>query len=122
MQLSSLDFREIKYVVNDAKERECRVLDFKQIIRLLWSEVRLEGQVGHPYNGVHGGPDFVAHVSKEVGLGPGCFLGYLHGLTHFFVGFFSGGNVGYKCEGPSRCSSIVRKRGGIEQAGDVHSI
>ena len=65
-----LDLREVEHVVDEPEERLRRVLEGEQVLPLLGGEGRVEQQLGHPDDGVHRGPDLVAHVGEEVALGP----------------------------------------------------
>jgi hypothetical protein len=65
-----LDLREVEHVVDEPQQRLRRVLEGEHVLPLLGGQGRVEQQLGHPDDGVHRGPDLVAHVGEEVALGP----------------------------------------------------
>src|SRR3954453_18968615 len=67
---TSLDFRHIEDVVDDAQQRLGRRLHQEQRLALLRGEAGVEQQRGHAHDAVHRRPDLVAHVGEELALRP----------------------------------------------------
>ena len=60
-----------------------RRFDHPQILALLGGQGRVEGQVGHAEDAVHGRADLVAHVRQEFALGAVGSLGRVPGRGQF---------------------------------------
>ena len=84
-QLARLDAREIQDVVDDPHQVLTRLLDLGHIVVLAWREARLERQVRHADDGVHGRADLVAHVGQEIGLERGGLLGQFLGAAQILL-------------------------------------
>jgi hypothetical protein len=97
-QLTGLDFREVKDVVEDGEEGLGRGLDQTQVLALFGGEVRLQGELGHAEDAVHGRADFVAHIRQELALGLARRLRCLLGPLQFLFGVLPGGDVGVHAE------------------------
>jgi len=68
-------------------------MDLLDVVALLAVEVRLQGQVGHADDRVHGCPNLVAHVGQEVALDLGRLLGRLLGAQVLLLHTLSLGDV-----------------------------
>ena len=68
-QLAFLDLRKIKNIVDDAEQMPAGDLDLPDIVALAGRQLGLQGQVGHPDDGIHRGADLVAHVGQEIRFG-----------------------------------------------------
>src|SRR5580693_6337838 len=64
-----------------------------QVVALSWCQLRLQSEMRHPENGVHGRAYLMAHVGEEVGLHFGGFLGQLFSLPQRPLGLFAFGDV-----------------------------
>ncbi len=69
LEPAGLDLREVEDVVDDRQERLARRVDGLGVVALLGVERRVEQQPAHPDDGVHRGPDLVAHRGQERALG-----------------------------------------------------
>ncbi len=67
-QPPGLDLREIQNVVDDRQKGAARGLYEIKVLALLRRQSRLQGELGHPDDGIHRGPDFVAHVGQKLRL------------------------------------------------------
>ncbi len=63
---------------------------FRQIVRLLGSQLSLKRQVGHSNHRIHRCPDLVTHVGQKIRFRFGGFLSYLLGAAHLLFGELSG--------------------------------
>ncbi len=79
VELPGLDLGEVEDIVDDPQKDPGRVPDLVQVIPLTAGQVGLEGEVGEPHDGIHGGPDFVAHVGQKLAFGPSRRFGRLTG-------------------------------------------
>ena len=70
LQLAGLDLGEVEQVVDDAQQAIGRRLDRLQALPLVLVQGRVEHELGHAEDGVHGGADLVADVGQELVLGP----------------------------------------------------
>ena len=70
LELAGLDLGEVEQVVDDAQQVVGGGLDRFQALPLVLGQGRVEGQLGHAEDGVHGGADLVADVGQELVLGP----------------------------------------------------
>ena len=71
LHLSFLYLGEIKDIVNYGEQGLGRFPGLVQVCSLLLGEPGFQGQIQHAENGIHGGPDLMAHVGQEVRLGLG---------------------------------------------------
>ena len=88
IELAGFDFGEVQNVIDNSEQRIGPVLDFLHVVFLLGGQIRLEGQIGHANDCVHGGPDFVAHVGQEIAFSFICIIGGLFGFHQFRGAFF----------------------------------
>ncbi len=79
-----LDLGEVEDVVDDGEKRLARAAYRLHVAHLLLGETGAEEELGHAEHPVHRGPDLVAHLGQEVGLGAACRLGRLHGVADAF--------------------------------------
>ena len=70
LQFAGLDLGEVEQVVDDAEQVVGGRLDRTQALPLVIGQPRVEDQLGHAEDGVHGGADLVADVGQELVLGP----------------------------------------------------
>ena len=70
LELAGLDLGEVEQVVDHLQQGLRRGLDDRQVLALLARQRRVEGELGHAEDGVHGGADLVADVGQELILGP----------------------------------------------------
>ena len=77
LDLAGLDLGEVEDVVDDRQERLGGGVDGLREVALLVVERRVEEQAAHADDGVHRGPDLVAHGGQEGALG---LVGLLGGL------------------------------------------
>ena len=70
LQLAGLDLGEVEDVVDDGQQGLGRRLDHVQVLPLVLGQRRVEDQVGHAEDAVHGRADLMAHVGQELALGP----------------------------------------------------
>ena len=70
LELAGLDLGEVEQVVDDAQQVVGGRLDRPQALPLVLGQRRVEDQLGHAEDGVHGGADLVADVGQELVLGP----------------------------------------------------
>ena len=82
LQLTCLDLGKIQDVIDDPQKRVCRALYFRQIVRLLGSQLSLQRQVGHSNHRIHGSPDLVTHVGQKIRFRFGGFLSNLLCTPH----------------------------------------
>jgi len=68
VELAGLDLGEVEQVVDDAQQAIGRRLDRLQALPLALVQGRVEHQLGHAEDGVHGGADLVADVGQELRL------------------------------------------------------
>ncbi len=68
IELARFDLGEIEDVVDDAQQGAGRTVDPLEIVTLAVVQVRVQNQVRHADDGVHGGADLVAHVGQEGAL------------------------------------------------------
>ena len=68
-------------------------LDRCQVLPLVLGEGRLQGQLGHAEDGIHGGSDLVADVGEELVLGSVRRFSGLFGEAQFFLGPLLAGHV-----------------------------
>ena len=94
-QLVRLDFREIENIVDDAEQRGPRAVDFGDIVALLGRQIGFQAKMRQADDGIHGGPDFMAHIGQEHALGLGRRLGLFPGGLHL-GGFGADFGVGLK--------------------------
>ena len=85
-ELAGLDLGEIEDVVDEAKQGVGRRLHHAEVFALLGVERRVEGQLGHADDAVHGRADLVAHVGQELAFTAAGGLGDLLGLMQVGVG------------------------------------
>jgi hypothetical protein len=85
MELAGLDPGKIQNAVDHAHQVLPRLLNFAHVVVLARIEPRLERQVRHADDGVHGRADFVAHVGQKVGLERGGFLRHFLGAAQFLL-------------------------------------
>ena len=69
LELAGLHLGEVEQVVDDAEQRVGRGPDNLEILALIGVEIRLQGQLRHAEDGVHGGTDLMADVGQELALG-----------------------------------------------------
>ena len=81
LELAGLDLGEVEQVVDHLQQGIGRGLDDRQVLALLVGQGRVEGELGHAEDGVHGGADLVADVGQELVLGPAGRLRRLLGLA-----------------------------------------
>ena len=93
LQLAGLDLGEVEQVVDDAEQAVGRRLDRLQALPLVLGQRRVEDQLGHAEDGVHGGADLVADVGQELVLGPVGRLRRLLGLPQLLLGLLPVGDV-----------------------------
>ena len=93
LQLAGLDLGEVEQVVDDAEQVVGRGLDRLEALPLVLGQRRVEGQLGHAEDGVHGGADLVADVGQELVLGPVRRLRRLLGLPQLLLGPLPLGDV-----------------------------
>ena len=93
LELAGLDLGEVEHVVDDAEQGVGRRLDRLQVLPLVVGQGRVEGQLGHAEDGVHGGADLVADVGQELALGPVGRLRRLLGLAQLLLGPLALGDV-----------------------------
>ena len=101
-QLAGLDFGKIQDVVDHAQQVLPCLLDLADVVMLARAEARLERQVRHPDDGVHGRADLVAHVGQEVGFERCGFFRKLLGAAQFLLGQLPVGNVHKRTDGAAR--------------------
>ncbi len=77
LELPRLDLREVEDVVDHAEERGPRGVDLRDVVALPRRELRLQREPRHPDDRVHRRADLVAHVGEEVALGDVRGLGSL---------------------------------------------
>ena len=70
LELAGLDLGEVEQVVDHAEQVVGGRLDRLEVLPLVLGQGRVEGQLGHAEDGVHGGADLVADVGQELVLGP----------------------------------------------------
>ena len=112
LQLAGLDLGEVEQVVDDAEQVVGRGLDRLQALPLVLGQRRVEGQLGHAEDGVHGGADLVADVGQELVLGPVGRLRRLLGLPQLLLGPLAVGDVRCspeRCESPLACPGMGRR-------------
>src|SRR6266702_146189 len=63
-----LDLREIQDVVDDRQEGCAGDPHELEVLALLRGQSRLQGELGHPDDGVHRRADFVAHIGQKLRL------------------------------------------------------
>ena len=78
-------FGKIQDVVDDVEQGFSAALDLLDVLHHLRFRRPLQGEVRHPNDGVHRGPDFVAHVGQEQTLGRVGLVGFAAKLLHFMV-------------------------------------
>ena len=81
-QFVRLDFREVENIVDDAEQRGARTMDFGDIVALLGRQFSFQAEMRQANDGIHGRPDFMAHVGQEHALGLGRRLGFFPGGLH----------------------------------------
>ena len=112
LQLAGLDLGEVEQVVDDAQQVVGRRLDRLQALPLVLGQRRVEDQLGHAEDGVHGGADLVADVGQELVLGPVGRLRRLLGPPQLLLGPLAIGDVdGAPDEAGRRAWSIRQGRG-----------
>src|SRR5271157_1872494 len=67
---AGLDLGEVEDVVDDPQEQIRRGPGPLQVMPLLRLEFRVQGQIEHAEDAVHGGADLVAHAGQKLALGP----------------------------------------------------
>ena len=82
VQLAGLDLGEIEQVVDYAEQIVGGGFGRRQALPLILGQRRVQGQLGHAEDGVHGGADLVAHVRQELVLGPAGRLRHILGVSH----------------------------------------
>ena len=88
-----IDLGEIQDVIDHGQEGTSGLLNHVQVLSLLTRKGRVEGQIRHANDPIHGSPDLMAHHSQELTLGSaGSFGGFL-GLPHFLLCLLAAGNV-----------------------------
>ena len=83
LEFSGLHFGEIEYVVDDIQQGVAAGFDNFALFRV---QISLEQEAGHGDDTVHRGPDFVAHICKELRLGACCGLGGIASGLEFTIG------------------------------------
>ena len=89
------DFGHIQDVVDYPQKVVGRVFDLGKAVVFFFDVPRSLGDGGHPDDGVHGGPHFVAHVGQEFAFGPGTGQGFFPGMdkaADHFVPLHGGGH------------------------------
>ena len=86
LELAGLDLGEVEQVVDEAEQVVGRGLDRLEALPLVLGQRRVEDQLGHAEDGVHGGADLVADVGQELVLGPVRRLRRLLGLPQRLLG------------------------------------
>ena len=86
LELAGLDLGEVEQVVDHLQQGVGRGLDDRQVLPLLGGQRRVEGELGHAEDGVHGGADLVADVGQELVLGPARRLRRLLGPPQHLLG------------------------------------
>ncbi len=79
VQLAGLDLGIIEDVVDDPEQDPGRCSDLVEIVMLLGGQIGSQRQIRESHDGVHRGPDLMAHVRQELALGMGRGLGLLLG-------------------------------------------
>src|SRR5437667_8509680 len=74
VDFSSLDFGEIKNVVDDSKQRLGRLVNESQVIALFMTKLRLQCEFSHSNNAIHRRPNLVTHVGQELTFCAGCIV------------------------------------------------
>ena len=92
------DFGEIKDVVDYAEQKTGGLADFFQISALFFRQVRLQAQVRHADDRVHGGAYLMAHVRQKIAFGFGGRVGGHHGLDEFVLHELAVGDVLHRGE------------------------
>ena len=115
LQLAGRDLREVEQVVDDAEQVVGRRLDRLQALPLVVGQRRVEDQLGHAEDGVHGRANLVADVGQELVLGPVRRLRRLLGLARLLLQPFAFGDV---LEDRDGVSGIAR-RVALERDGHV---
>ena len=93
-----------------------RRLDRLQALPLVVGQRRVEGQLGHAEDGVHGGADLVADVGQELVLGPVGRLRRLLGLAQLLLGpLASVMSTGADHEDAGRLPGLRHGRARVEQ-------
>ena len=69
VELARLDLREVQAVIEQTQQHVGRLAHNAQGVALLLVERRVEHEVQHADDAVHGGADLVAHVGEELALG-----------------------------------------------------
>ena len=93
LELAGLDLGEVEQVVDDGQQGVGRGLDNLEVLPLLGVEVRVQGQLRHAEDRVHGGADLVADVGQELALGLARGLGRLLRLAKYRFDLFLLGDV-----------------------------
>ena len=75
LEVAGLDLRDVQDVVDDQQQLLARGAGGRRVLALLVVELGVEQQLRHPDDAVERGPDLVAHVGQERGLGPRRLLG-----------------------------------------------
>src|SRR5678810_1231655 len=65
IELTRLDFGKVENVVDDGEQGSARVMNLADVIALFWCELRFEGEMRKPDDGVHRGANFVAHIREK---------------------------------------------------------
>ena len=86
LQLAGLDLGEVEQVVHEAEQVVGRGLDRLEALPLVPRQRRVQHELGHAEDGVHGGADLVADVGQELVLGPVRRLRRLLGLPQRLLG------------------------------------
>ena len=82
---------------------------------MLGCQIRLERQMRHSQNGVHGGADFVAHVGQKIPFCPGGGFRFVTGLDEFGFHPLEMNDIGNHGEGTGFYPVFVVKRGCMEE-------
>ncbi len=93
LQLSSLDFRVIQYVVDQREQRIRGHLRQIQIFALFGIQFGIKNKFRHPHDSIHRRADFMAHVREELALRSVCCFGLVLGPLQICFHFPSIGDV-----------------------------
>ena len=104
-ELARFNLGQIQNVIQQAQQRACRAFGFADVVDLLGVEWGVLQQRRHAQNGVHGRPDFMAHIGQKATLGQ-------HGFFRQFPRPDNFGDVDPKPNGmPIRHPSVNNAQG-----------
>ena len=109
LQLARFDFGKIQNVVDHPQQVLASLLNLAHIAHLTGVQTRLQRQVRHTDDGVHGRANFVAHIGQEVAFGPVGGICRLFGGLQGLLRVLLFGNVDERANQATRAAIAVAK-------------